>query len=126
MQTTRAYRRSSISDRNEFRAHEAGTHLIRGKYKAARHVAYGATVTLITLPVVVVAVSAPSGDHIGDSEGSMAPEGGGFGVEMSSSPSSKYSSAVSLPNALGPMSIDPRIYSIGVKFNLEGGFVGKN
>jgi len=86
------------------------------KYNVVRHIAFDVPGTLTTLLVIVVAVSASSGDRIEDSDGGMAPEGGGFGVAMSSSPSSKSSSAASLPNALGPMSNDSRSSSIGATF----------
>ena len=65
---------------------------------------------------IVVAVNALSEDLIEASEGVMAPEGGGLGEVISSSPSSKCSSVISLPNALGPMGINPRSSSINVMF----------
>ena len=50
------------------------------------------------------------------SEGVMAPEGGSWEEVISSSPSSKSSSVTPLPNAPGPMGIDPRSSSIDVTF----------
>ena len=50
------------------------------------------------------------------SEGVMAPEGGGLGEAISSSPSSKSSSVISLPSAPGLMGVDPTSSSIDVTF----------
>ena len=49
-----------------------------------------------------------------DSEGVTIPEGGGLGEAISSSPSSKSSSVISVPSPPGPMGIDPRSSSIDV------------
>ena len=86
------------------------------KYNVARYVAYDASETRTTLLFIVVAVSAPSEDLMEDSEGVIVPEGGGLDEVISSSPSSKSSSVISLPNAPGPMGIDPRSSSIDVTF----------
>ena len=106
----------SVLECNGVKVHGKRTYPVYRKYNIARYVAYDVSETLTTLLFIVVAVRAPSEDLMEDSAGVIIPEGGGLGEVMSSSPSSKSSSVISLPNPPGPMGIDPRSSSMDVTF----------